>query len=349
VKKLFIIILISLPLLQCFQNNSEDELDIALPVSIMEIKPGYIEEFITSTATVSAIKSVQLRNEVEGVYSIATNPQTGKSFAIGDKVVENQAIIVLKNPEYENNIKIESQKLNLDISQREYEKQKSLYDKGGVTLRELINAERTFVEAKYAYENAQINLAKLKVKAPFSGIIVDLPFYTGGSRIDINQTVAELMDYDELYTEIFFPAKDLGRVKEQQPVRVMHYNFPDDTLHGFIQHVAPAINSESRSFKATVLIDNPNLLIRPGMFVQIETIVASRDSAIVIPKDIILSKRRGKTVFTVEKGAAFERVITTGLENNREVEVLDGLSADQRIVTKGFETLRDHSKIKIVR
>jgi len=85
------------------------------------------------------------------------------------------------------------------------------------------------------------------------------------------------------------------------------------------------------------------------MFVQIETIVANKDSAIVIPKDIILAKRRGKTVFTVEKGAAFERVITTGLENNREVEVLDGLSSDQRLVTKGFETLRDHSKVKIVR
>jgi membrane fusion protein (multidrug efflux system) len=349
VKKLLIIILMSFPLLQCFQNNSEDELDIALPVSIMQIKPGYIEEFITSTATVSAIKTVQLKNEVAGLYSIATNPETGKPFAIGDHVSQNQPIILLKNPEYENDIKIESQKLNLDISQREYDKQKSLYDKGGVTLRELINSERTLVEAKYAYENAQINLAKLKVKAPFNGVVVDLPFFTIGSKIDVNQLVVEIMDYEQLYTEVFFPAKDLGKVREKQPVRVMHYNFPDDTLHGFIQHVAPAINSESRSFKATVLIDNPNRLIRPGMFVQIETIVASKDSAIVIPKDIILAKRRGKTVFTVEKGAAFERVITTGLENNREVEVLDGLSSDQRLVTKGFETLRDHSKVKIVR
>ena len=44
-----------------------------------------------------------------------------------------------------------------------------------------------------------------------------------------------------------------------------------------------------------------------------------------------------------------EKVITTGLENNREVEVVEGLAIDQRLVTKGFETLRDHSKIKIVR
>ena len=85
------------------------------------------------------------------------------------------------------------------------------------------------------------------------------------------------------------------------------------------------------------------------MFVKVETIVARHDSVIVIPKEIILSKRRGKTVFVIDKGAAFERVIGIGLENEYEVEVIEGLKEGDKLVIKGFETLRDRSRVKIVR
>ena len=248
----------------------------------------------------------------------------------------------------ENQVKIESQKLNLDISKREYEKQKSLYEKGGVTLRELINSERTFVDAKYAYETAKIQLAKLDFTAPFDGVIVDLPYYTPGGEIEINQLMASLMDYKTLYAEVNFPAKEILRIKTGQKVMAMDYTVSEDTLWGSVQDVAPAIDPTTRSFKATIWIENPDLLFRPGMFVQLETIVAAKDSVIVIPKEIILSKRNGKTVYVVQKGAAIERVITTGLENNEMAEVMEGLKFDERLVIKGFETLRNRSKVKIV-
>jgi multidrug efflux pump subunit AcrA (membrane-fusion protein) len=85
------------------------------------------------------------------------------------------------------------------------------------------------------------------------------------------------------------------------------------------------------------------------MFVKIETIVAQKDSVIVIPKEIILSKRKGKTVYIVEKGAAQERIINTGIENADFVEIREGLKVGERLVTKGFETLHNRSKVKIVR
>jgi len=327
----------------------DDELEISIPVSVMELKPGPIEEYITTTSTVHAIKNTIILSEVEGNYRLAMNRSKNRSYSAGDYVKKNEIIIYLENPEYENNIKIESQKLNLDISEREFEKQKSLYEKGGVTLRELKNAERTYIEAKYTYDNAILQLKKLTILAPFPGIIVDLPYYTQNTKIPVNQRMVELMDYSKLYAEVFFPAKDLGRINVGQELRVTHYSLAKDTLWGQLTQVAPALNSDTRSFKASVLIDNDKHLLRPGMFVKVETIVAKKDSALVIPKEIILSKRRGKTVYVVDKGAAFRRIISTGLENEKEVEVLEGLKAEDRLVIKGFETLRDRSKVKIVR
>jgi RND family efflux transporter MFP subunit len=149
--------------------------------------------------------------------------------------------------------------------------------------------------------------------------------------------------------EVNLPGKELGRIEVDYPVRVMNYTLPDDTLNGKITQVSPALDPDTRSFKASLDIDNPQWLLRPGMFVKAEIVVASKDSAIVIPKDIILSKRRGKTVYIVEKGAAQERAISTGLENPEFVEVTEGLKKDERLVVKGFETLRHRSKVKIIR
>ena len=85
------------------------------------------------------------------------------------------------------------------------------------------------------------------------------------------------------------------------------------------------------------------------MFAKGEIVVARADTTIVIPKDVILNKQKGNTVFVVNKGLAEERVIEFGLENPNEVQVISGLKKKDRLVVKGFETLRNRSKIKVIK
>ena len=348
--KVTIILLMGLILLSsCDGDETGMETEITVPVSVEEIKLSSIEEFIVTTGTVYAAKDALVKSENQGIYDLLTNPGTNRTFALGDFIQQDQEIIRLKNQEVINNIKIDARELHLDVTKREYEKQKSLYDKGGVTLGELKTAEREYINARYDYQNALIEMSKLKITAPFDGIIVDLPYYTPGTQVEMGSEMVHIMDYSRLYLEVNLPGKDLGRVSTGQSVRVMNYTMPDDTLRGQITQVSPAIDPETRSFKATIDVDNPDLLFRPGMFIRAEIIIAHKDSVVVIPKDIILSKRRGKTVFIVEKGAARERVLKLGLENPSEAEVTEGLKENERLVVKGFEALRNRSKVKIIR
>ncbi len=85
------------------------------------------------------------------------------------------------------------------------------------------------------------------------------------------------------------------------------------------------------------------------MFVKADIVTNNKDSVIVIPKNIILSRQRGKTVFIIDRGVAAERVIETGLENISDVEVTRGLMKGERVVTSGFETLSNKSKVKIIK
>ena len=182
----------------------------------------------------------------------------------------------------------------MEISEQVFEKQKSLYKKGGVTLSELKNSEIEFINSKYSYEDALLRLKKMKVVAPFNGTIVELPYKTMGTRIEASTDVLKMMDYRNLLMELNLAVKNIEIVEVGQKVRIMNYTIPDDTLTGVIAQLSPSIDPQSRSFKAVVNISNKELLLRPGMFAKGEIIVASKDSIIVIPKNIILSKQRGK-------------------------------------------------------
>jgi RND family efflux transporter MFP subunit len=124
---------------------------------------------------------------------------------------------------------------------------------------------------------------------------------------------------------------------------------PNDTLKAQISELSPVISTETRTFKGKMTISNPSLKLRPGMFVKADIEIARKDTAIVIPKEVIVAGARGKTVYIVDRGAARRRTITTGLENDKSVEVIEGLKAENRLVVKGFETLRDDAKVTIVK
>jgi len=333
----------------CNEREKDLNKDIAVQVSVQEITPKRIEKFISTTGTVNPIKTVEIKSEVAGKYHLQVNPGTGRKFALGDFVKEGTDVIILEDKEYENNIKIKSLELRLEISQQVFDKQQSLYKKGGVTLSELKNAEIDLINAKYSYDDALFRLAKLKVKAPFSGTITNLTYYTGNTRIEAASALLSIMDYSKLHMEINLAEKNMASVKTGQRVNIVNYTIPGDTLQGILAQMSPAIDSETRSFKAVININNSKLLLRPGMFAKGEIVVAKADTAIVIPKDVILAKQNGNTVFVVNKGLAEERIIEFGLENPKEVQIISGLEKKDRLVVKGFETLRNRSKIKIVK
>jgi RND family efflux transporter MFP subunit len=349
INKMWRFLLILPVLASCGNQQSQIQNDIAVPVSVIDLKKGPIVQYINSTGTASAASAVVLTTEMAGNYTLAINPKTGREFKLGDMVEKGTTIVKLDNPEYVNNISFDTKKLNYEIAGLEYEKQKSLYEKGGVTLRDTKNAEVALANAKTNFEDAKIQMQKTEVKALFRGTIVDIPQITTFARINAGTAVASLMDYSKLLMDVNLPEKYLSTIKIGQEVNITNYTLPNDTLKAEISQLSPVISTETRTFIGKMTISNPDLKLRPGMFVKADIEIARKDSAVVIPKEVIVAGGRGKTVYIVDRGAAQRRTITTGLENEKSVEVIEGLKANSRLVVKGFETLRDNSKVKIVK
>lgn len=338
-----------LALSSCNPPDTQVETTIEVPVGVIEASTSTIEEFVSTTGSVYPLKEVLLTAEITGEYSLQVNPATRKPYALGDQVKKGALIIKLEDEEYVNSLRVKSKELDMEISRLEYEKQQALYEKGGVTLRDLKNAEITQINTEYDMESSRISLDKMSLKAPFSGVIADLPYFTQGNRVAASTEMIKIIDYGKLYLEANLPEKYFRNINRGFKVYVSSYTSTADTLSGIITQISPSIDPDARTFKCFVEVENKDEILLPGMFVKADLVVNSAEEVIVIPRDIIVSRNRNQIVFVVEKGVATERIITTGLQNDKSVEVKMGLLKGESIVNSGFETLRNQSRVKILR
>jgi RND family efflux transporter MFP subunit len=333
----------------CRNNNQNLTADVEIPVSVQEIRLTSIKEFVNTTGTAFPKGEIELSSKIAASYYLEKNPQTGRFWQMGDKVKEGALIARLEDREYVISVKLETNQLNLELAESELKKQESLYEKGGVTLKELKTASIEYENAKTSVENAKLQMAKTRLVAPINGVIVDLPYYTQGTQIASGSKIVKIMDYQIMYMEVQLPEKYISVIKPSQNVNLTNYTISGDTIIGQVTQLSPAIDADTRTFKGNIQINNRDYLLRPGMFVKADIVTNNKDSVIVIPKNIILSRQRGKTVFIIDRGVAAERVIETGLENISDVEVTRGLMKGERVVTSGFETLSNKSKVKIIK
>jgi RND family efflux transporter MFP subunit len=333
----------------CRNQDQNLTADVEIPVSVEDLKLKSIEEFVNTTGTAFPKGEIELKSKITAAYFLEKNPQTGRLWNMGDKIKAGALIARLEDEEYVNSVKMETNQLNLELMETELRKQESLYEKGGVTLKELKTAGINYENAKTTVVNSKLQLQKTRVVAPIDGVIVDLPYYTQGTEVSSGVTIAKIMDYRTMYMDVQLPEKYISVIKPGQQVKLTNYTIPDDTIIGNVTQLSPAINTDTRTFKGTISVDNQDYLLRPGMFVKADIVTDHKDSVIVIPKSIILSRQRGKTVFTVDRGVAVEKIIDTGLENLTDVEITRGLVKNDRVVTSGFETLSNRSKVKIIK
>jgi len=345
--KVLIIAAIAVSLAACTNQPQSAPTDVEIPVTIRELKTESISQFINTTGTAQPFFNVDLNSEMSGIYKLQTNPRTGRPFKLGDIVNKGQVIITLEDKTFENTISIESKKLNLELLELEQGKQKELYELGGATQIEMRNTDIKVINARTDIENANINLDKRFVKAPFDGVIVSLPHYAADVKVDQNRPMVGIMSYARMYVDISLPESNIPYVRPEQPVNITHYMLPNDTLKGRINELSPAISNETRTFKGKIIIENPELKLRPGMFVRADVIVDKAENSIIIPKNVILSQRNRKYVFIADRGVAVARTIITGIENEDNVQVVEGLYENDNLIIRGYETLRENSRVKI--
>jgi RND family efflux transporter MFP subunit len=214
-KNLIIIAAVILLITGCRNQNQNLTANVEIPVSVEDIKFRSIEEFVNTTGTATPKGEITLKAKIIASYWLEKNPQAGRAWQLGDRIKTGSLIARLEDREYVNSVKLETSELNLELTQSELKKQESLYEKGGVTLKDLKTASINYENAKTTVENAKLQLEKTKIIAPIDGVIVELPYYTQGTQIESGSEIAKIMDYQTMYMNVQLPEKYINTIKPE--------------------------------------------------------------------------------------------------------------------------------------
>ncbi|MFR9503720.1 MAG: efflux RND transporter periplasmic adaptor subunit [Rikenellaceae bacterium] len=328
-------------------TTTTSQAQISTPVTVEEIELSDLEQLTTTNGSLVAMSSAIVTNKIDGVYRPAINPATGKYYKIGDKVKAGTVLARLEDEEYVNDLSVETKKINWEIAEDEYDKYVILQEKGGATEIEVKNAAVSVETTKNTYLNAQISYESLTIKAPISGVIVEMVYQTPGIEISSGVELFTVMDYSKMYLDISLSESTMSYIHTGLPVYISHYSVPDEYLEATIDQLSPSIDTQTRTYKGVVLVDNPNLLLKPGMFVKTEIVVDTAIDAIIIPKEIIRTSQDRKYVFIADGTTALQQEIVTGIEDDTYIEVVSGLYIGDKLIVDGYATLRNRGKIAI--
>ena len=117
------------------------------------------------------------------------------------------------------------------------------------------------------------------------------------------------------------------------------------TFRGRVELIRPAADTASRTFGVKVRVSNPQGILRPGMFARGAIVVAVRRQVLQVPEQAIMTAVSGPNVFVVRDGRAVRRSVALGVHQQGLVEVISGLSAGERVVIQGQDSLTDNQTV----
>ncbi len=330
----------------CEVQTDERVVDLVVPVTVQPVERGTIESFVSTTGSLRASRSADILVEVRGGLFYIEGANRKKPVE-GTRVNGGDRIARIESEEYVNGIRLQSRQLGLQNAQNNLAEKQALFEEGLAVASEVQAAQKTVADAESDIADAHIQLGKMDVYAPILGYLTGLVDTTEETIVEANTVIGQVVDYSQVITDLKIPNSQMPNIDLGQEVRVINYAFRDQTFIGSVSVLDPTLDPATRTFRVEVTVDNPGLILRPGMFIKADIVVEQRSDIIVIPKELVLSRQNRSVVFVEEEGRAQQRNIETGLSNDLMVEVIAGLSEGERLITRNFETLRSRTQVRV--
>ena len=204
------------------------------------------------------------------------------------------------------------------------------------------------VDAQIAAKEAMIR--KKAVRAPFAGEL-GIRRINPGQYLQEGDTITELVALDPVYAEYALPERFLAELAAGQSVIVRVQSHSGRVFEGKVHAISPNVEASSRSVVVRAVIANPDRLLRPGMFAEVETLQPVREDVLTLPERAVAYNTYGESVFVVEEGDGGHTVrlvqIETGDVRDGRVEITRGLEAGTEVVSDGHNKLRNGQAITI--
>jgi len=253
----------------------------------------------------------------------------------------------------------------IKLAQENYDRAKLLYEQRITAGKNLQAAEHDLEVAKAAAENsingtnaaliaARRHLLILGLKdsaidslskrsdlasvfslnSPIDGIVVERNA-TVGASVGTDANLFKIIDLSRVWIDANVFEKNLQQVRPGQEVKLTVPAFPGSTFSGRVILINSVVDPDTRTVKVRTEVANSDGRLKPDMFANVQIVTALNRTAISIPQSAVLNDEGKSVVFVAEGDGYKKRQVQPGIQNNDRVEIVDGLSAGDKVVVKG--------------
>jgi len=324
------------------QNRDNDEPASAaaeppkLLVAVHHVAPVELAERLATIGTVRANEEVEIVSEISGkIASIY--------FDEGARVRQGDLLLKIDDSE----LQAERQRAlyRVELAERAEARQQQLLDDGvissetyDVALGELnvLRSELQLIEAQ---------LLKTEIRAPFGGVI-GLRWVSPGSYLSSQTRIARLQDLDPVKLDFSVPERYASLMQIGDDVSFTVEGI-ERAFSGTVYAIEPSIDAASRSLRMRARCPNGDGALLPGTFANVELAVRSVADALTVPAIAVIPELGGKKVYVYRDGVAEAVPVTTGIRNERDVQITSGLTEGDLVITSGILQLQPGLDVEI--
>ena len=318
--------------LEKFEGKKEEAL-----VEILTLSDTLFNHYLEIQGNVNTKENILVQPEFSGTLSTLT-------VKAGDRVAKGQILARVDDAGISQQLaSLENQ---YALAKTTFERQKNLWDKKIGSEIQFLQAQAQMVSAQKGVAQIKAQLAKTVIRAPFSGTIDEVFVEKGQVVAPSIQGLMRIVNLGNMYVSTTVPETYIGKLKQGIEVGVFLASL-GKTYKGKVRQIGNFINPNNRSFGIEVSVPNPENLLRPNQVAKLKIIDYINKKAIVVPTNVIQEDAEGnKFVFTAvnatENTATAKKIIVKlGQSSDNVTEIVSGLSAKDKIVTEGANTISD--------
>lgn len=315
-------------------------------VSVADAKSEVVPNLISAVGDLAAVHQVNVTSDVNGRI-------TDIQFTAGATVKAGQPLVQLfDGPDQGDlaNFKAAATvaRINLDRAKQLAERQ--------------VGPQATVDTTQAAYDQAQANIAKTEavisqkqVRAPFDGVL-------GTRRVEVGQyltagtQIVSLTDLSAVYNNFTVTEKNSGKLQVGQAVRISVDAYPGRKFEGKITTIEPQISADTRNIRVQATLQNPEGILKPGMFATTTVVLPDKPAVITVPETAVDYTLYGDSVYLITEKktddgktelSAVRTFVRTGDRIDGRAVITQGLKAGDRVVAVGQLKLQSGALVSI--
>jgi len=355
----------------CGGNGDKDETadtPATVPVETAAVARRAISASYSGTATLEADSEALVAAKVAGALL--------KLFVEeGDKVKAGQVLAKLDD---------ENARLNLAKAQamlhkleNDHRRSTEMFERKLLSVEQNDKIRYDLETQRASHDLARLELSYTSIVAPIDGVI-SRRLVKVGNFIQVNQALFQIDNFDPLLAVLNVPERELDTLRVGQEVSMRVDSIPLERFAGRIQRISPVVDPGTGTFRVTCEFRDPSGRLKSGMFGRLEVAYARRDDALAIPRSALIEEDGETAVFAIVSGAAFaaetppadaaadakpadakapaaapewvaqRKLIRVGYGDAMHVEVIEGLTEGDRVITIGRAAVRDGTAVQVL-